>query len=141
MERLTKQEIDDRRKVVMDRIPWSDSNCGTWLPYQGWDGILLDALDLIDFVGLGDSFKAVQIKEKFGTLRFYWDLEGYGWDTMEWKLVNCIIAQAENRSGGVCEMCGYYGSTRALGWVLTLCRECLYDRQPDHKDLNGWTPN
>lgn len=54
-----------------------------------------------------------QIKEKFGTLRFYYE----GGDDVVYALSNF----AESISGRVCEDCGQPGRTRSGGWVRTLC--------------------
>jgi len=55
----------------------------------------------------------VQIKEKFGTLRFYY--EG-GNDR-----VSTLVEFAETMSGCTCEECGSPGELRQGGWVRTLC--------------------
>ena len=56
---------------------------------------------------------AVQVKEKWGGLRFYVD----GAD----EHVQGMIAMAEGMSYRICEVCGRPGVTRAGGWVRTLC--------------------
>lgn len=71
---------------------------------------------------------ASQIKEKYGTLRFYY----YGGD----DYVDGVVAMAEYMSGVTCEVCGAPGKTLSEGWVRTLCRthaeEQSYDY--DYKD-------
>jgi len=56
---------------------------------------------------------ADQIKEKFGTLRFYY----HGGDDM----VDGMVRMAESMSGVTCETCGNPGQMRNGGWVRTLC--------------------
>lgn len=56
---------------------------------------------------------AVQVKEKWGGLRFYVN----GSD----EYVDGLIAMAEGMSYRTCEVCGNPGKTRAGGWVRTLC--------------------
>jgi hypothetical protein len=58
-------------------------------------------------------YRASQIKEKYGTLRFY--LSG-GTDAM-WK----IIEEAERKSAKICETCGRPGKLRGKGWLWTAC--------------------
>jgi len=56
---------------------------------------------------------AVQVKEKFGTLRFYTsggDEQIYG-----------MIRMAESMSAVTCEECGAPGRTRGRGWIYTAC--------------------
>jgi len=56
----------------------------------------------------------LQVKEKFGGLRFY---IGYGS-----KRTFDLIDKAEHDSYTICEVCGEPGKLREdLGWILTLC--------------------
>jgi hypothetical protein len=66
---------------------------------------------------LVQDFKIVQIKEKFGGLRFYVD----GAD----KEINAWISFAESMSYEICEECGTnqnIGTTS--GWIRTICGAC-----------------
>jgi hypothetical protein len=56
---------------------------------------------------------AVQIKEKFGTLRFYYE----GGD----EYIQGLVRMAESMSAVTCETCGAPGKTRGPGWIRTLC--------------------
>lgn len=59
---------------------------------------------------------AAQVKQKFGTLRFYMDCateEMYDW-----------VFEAEDKSATICEYCGKPGKTRQKGWIETLCDGC-----------------
>jgi hypothetical protein len=58
---------------------------------------------------------AAQVKEKFGSLRFYVD---NGDD-----YVDGVIAMAEGISYRTCEVCGKPGTPRRGGWIRTLCDE------------------
>ena len=59
------------------------------------------------------QFLASQVKEKFGTLRFY----GNGGDD---KTDN-FIWFAEAMSSIICETCGAPGKRRGRGWIYTAC--------------------
>lgn len=61
-----------------------------------------------------DQVVAVQVKEKFGTLRFYYD----GGD----EVVAGMVNMAESMSGLTCEMCGNLGTRGGVGWIRTLCQ-------------------
>lgn len=63
-----------------------------------------------------NPFRVVQVKEKFGTLRFYIN---FGSDAMHDR-----IEQAEEESGRTCEVCGKPGELRGGFWVRTLCGDC-----------------
>jgi hypothetical protein len=54
-----------------------------------------------------------QIKEKFGTLRFYYT----GGDDE----ISGMVRMAESMSGVVCEECGSPGKRRGGGWIYTAC--------------------
>jgi hypothetical protein len=54
----------------------------------------------------GDTFRALQIKEKFGALRFYWD---GGLSEATRVKVKEAIALATARSACSCEICGAEG--------------------------------
>lgn len=62
-----------------------------------------------------------QVKEKFGTLRFYYD----GGD----DFVHGASWLAESMTGMLCEECGGLGKTRGDGWVRTLCDQHEAERQ------------
>lgn len=59
--------------------------------------------------------KAVQVKEKFGTLRFYTDFES---DKMR-----TAIDFAELMSAKTCEVCGDRGTMNEEGWRSVRCNE------------------
>ena len=71
--------------------------------------------------------RASQVKEKFGTLRFYMSSHLDGMDE--------LIDEAERKSEVTCENCGKSGESRGdLGWVLTLCDGC----HRSHKKSQKW---
>jgi len=57
--------------------------------------------------------RAVQVKEKYGTLRFYMN---YSINEME-----DLIQIAEDKSAVTCEVCGEPGELRNHGWLFTFC--------------------
>ena len=56
-----------------------------------------------------------QVKEKFGTLRFYYT----GGD----DVIDGMVRMAESMSGITCETCGKPGTRTGGGWVKTVCVE------------------
>ena len=62
---------------------------------------------------------ASQVKEKFGTLRFYTD----GGD----DVTRGMVHMAESMSAVTCEQCGNKGKMREGGWIRTLCDEHAKD--------------
>ena len=69
-----------------------------------------------DFREVPESIPQVtldQVKEKFGTLRFYYT----GGD----DVIDGMVRMAESMSGVTCEQCGNPGTTGGQGWLVTLC--------------------
>jgi hypothetical protein len=66
------------------------------------------------------NYKAMQVKEKFGTLRFYLTM---GTDEMF-----DMVEVAEAASAETCEGCGQPGSRRGGGWIVTNCDACAEKR-------------
>ena len=64
-----------------------------------------------------------QIKEKFGTLRFYCNMSNFNYPDSVKKSIRALISIAEIKSANVCEYCGKYGETRTNGIVFTSCKE------------------
>ena len=62
------------------------------------------------------QIEAVQVKEKYGTLRFYTNITT--------PTVSAIISFANTLSSRTCEKCGKPGELGGKGWVMTLCSEC-----------------
>ena len=56
-----------------------------------------------------------QVKEKFGTLRFYYS----GGD----DYISGLVSMAESMSGVTCETCGKPGTQTSGGWIKTACVE------------------
>lgn len=80
---------------------------------DGWAKLIRtisEALSKIDV-------QAVQVKEKFGTLRFY--VGGPDWAEAD-KILHELDTSHET-----CEECGNIGSMHYAGyWMKTLCKEC-----------------
>lgn len=74
------------------------------------------------------TFTATQVKEKYGTLRFY-----VGPCTDE---AFAIIHFAEGLSARVCETCGNRGRTRGTTWFKTLCENCA-EKQGYTEEVRG----
>jgi hypothetical protein len=68
------------------------------------------------------QLEAVQVKEKYGSLRFY--LSGYPRQPEIDARVTAYINFAESMSCVTCEQCGMPGKQRGGHWVFTLCKAC-----------------
>ena len=122
----------------------------------GWYELLRDCCkqitDKYKKAGIEIDFVPVQVKERFGTLRFYYEFEDAPLKIAAFDFIGSvsvrfepkneaddeikknfrhdiatIVRAAEERSKHTCEICGKKGIIRNdLGWVRTLCYEC-YD--------------
>jgi hypothetical protein len=68
---------------------------------------------------------ASQVKEKFGTLRFYYD----GGD----DIIFGMVRMAEAMSAVTCEVCGNPGKTVGGGWLRTLCKTHAEEKNYDYE--------
>lgn len=118
---LTKQLYDNFPDLFKEKdLPPEQSNmCWGFECSDGWYNIIFTLCSLIQIHQKSQkpNYKPVvvqQVKEKFGTLRFYYT---GGDDT-----VSGMVAYAEAISGITCEICGDRGTTDwKRSWVRTLC--------------------
>lgn len=87
---------------------------------NGWRDLLNTACEKIEAaIAEDESFRVLQIKEKFATLRFFW--RGSLSTEVEAKIVDAV-ALAEARSACTCSQCGEEGGLyRAGGVLVTRC--------------------
>lgn len=83
---------------------------------RGWFGLVKELVE--DLLKLGWNREILQIKEKYGTLRFY--------ITQRDEPLLARIGAAREHSAEVCEVCGKGGELRtaAAGWYATRCDSC-----------------
>lgn len=87
--------------------PDFEFECGS-----GWYHII----DCVCAVIKNEGCKAVQVKEKFGELRFYTDRST--------DLVDGAVYTAMLISTQTCESCGNKGKIRSGNWITTRCDTC-----------------
>lgn len=80
---------------------------------DGWFD-LIDRLSKRIVEVSNDSVQASQVKEKFGTLRFYVDSACS-------DEVYSLIEQAEQESAETCDICGQPAKLTGNGWLATRC--------------------
>jgi hypothetical protein len=72
--------------------------------------------------------EAVQVKQKYGSLRFYYS--GGNDD------INGMVMFAEKLSYSICENCGSKrGIKHTRGWILTLCSRCFSKYQSNKSGI------
>ncbi len=81
---------------------------------EGWHQLLHNLEDQLN--AMDPDFELLQVKEKFGGLRYYAGSKADGFHE--------AIHIAEEASFHLCEECGKHGETRSImGWLKTLCEE------------------
>jgi len=112
-------------------------------PRDGWEPIIRRLSEKLEPIARETGLRALQVKEKFATLRFY---VGYEDGSRIVPAEVCAaIAVAERESARTCERCGAPGRlSRVGGWYLTLCDVCRAredgqlaerGRRPRHKPV------
>jgi len=94
--------LDQLCGIIQSHIDWSIKN-------NAWD-VEKDSKNIRSIV---PQVVAAQVKEKFGSLRFYYD----GGD----DYIRGLSVMAESMSMVTCETCGAPGKTRGRGWMYTAC--------------------
>lgn len=87
---------------------------------EGWYDLIKCLID--ELIALGWDKKILQVKEKFGGLRFYPETFPDGGHE--------VCQKYESLSFKTCEKCGNEGQLRSGGWVQTLCDEHAEGRLP-----------
>jgi len=105
--------------ILYSSHTWPDTKalmCYGFACGNGWFDIIWDLSELLE-----GKCKAVQVKEKFGTLRFYVSYNK-GLSKQEIENMNVYIRHFGAVSGFTCELCGEFGKIRKdIGWIRTLC--------------------
>lgn len=106
-----REELDRQLRkdfpVLFQRMDRYGFSCG-----DGWYDIIRECAKKLS--ALDPTIVAEQVKEKFGTLRFYID---QGSDA-----AYTIIDEAEHKSEVTCDVCGAPGITRPIrSWLSTKC--------------------
>jgi len=116
--------VKDFPLLYGDRQAAASQTCMCWgfECGDGWEPLIRDLSAKLEAaiaalpVDQQADYKASQVKEKFGTLRFYLTC---GTDEMF-----DLVEAAESASAITCEGCGQPGKVRGGGWIVTKCDAC-----------------
>lgn len=102
----------------------SANNVGT-----GWWDIIKELEEKLN--AIDPNFDLLQVKEKFGALRYYAVLsQDSKHSTTDVAAFHDAIAEAEGRSDTTCEECGEPAEPKAYrGWLKTLCEKHGAERE------------
>jgi hypothetical protein len=134
-------------KIFIDRYKPPTESC-LYFGFEHGDGWfwLLDQLcdSIQNYIDNNNNWKksdeekipqvvATQVKEKFGTLSFYYN----GGDSY----TDGMVRMAENMSANICEFCGSTEDVgKTQGWISTICKPC-YDNSSERISNRVWKEN
>ncbi len=84
---------------------------------HGWNEIIANCHQ--ELKTIDDEYTIAQIKEKFGTLKYYFSSS----NPSLYKQMCGVVSKYEKMSSSTCELCGSPGATRNSGYIKTLCNE------------------
>jgi hypothetical protein len=91
--------------------------------HQGWYSLIKDLIS--ELIVLGWDKRTIQVKDKFGGLRFY--IETYPEGAHE------VITKYEKLSYETCEQCSEKGTNRKIkGWLHTLCDNHAKEKEDEN---------
>lgn len=157
---MDKQEYENRvAQLYEDYAEWFDDERKRWGMWElsgipGWFSIIEQLLASIRATlkpELARRFRLMQIKEKFGSLRVYYEGQAMFMDSLcptgpacarieseenPFKEIDGLISEATGRSTETCIFCGDVGRIRTDGWWLTMCdfHQRLHDEGKTLKD-------
>ena len=137
-----KELIKKHYILQVERVNFFTNAQKTFYPFQGfgiecgegWNNILDKLCTKIEKILDSDQqdlklhFYIIQIKEKFGGLRFY--------TSCHTDEIEKCIREAENESYKICEYCGKLGKYYSNGWHRTLCDKCEAERNKKFNKIN-----
>ncbi len=101
--------------------------CDGFAAGDGWEPLIRRLAEKLEPIARESDLRAVQVKEKFGELRFY-VRSADGARVLPVAIsetVRTAINAAEEESRRTCEHCGAAGSYRNFkGWLMVLCEAC-----------------
>jgi hypothetical protein len=87
----------------------------------GWSDIIRDlSIKIEEILNRNPDLQeicALQVKEKYGKLRFYL--------SDETEEIMDLVSETEAQSSQVCENCGMYGKIRNMRWLMVKCDKCF----------------
>lgn len=110
----------DKYPIIFQDVGKSPMTTGMHWGIQtgdGWYKLIDQLCDRIQNHKTESPVIATQVKEKFGTLRFYY----YGGD----NYIDELVTFAGYESERTCEICSEPGTMRNDGWMKVRCDSCM----------------
>lgn len=99
---------------------------------DGWYDLLADCVRGISKIDVNETVRVQQVKEKFGSLRFYYQREVNEQENQPIdKEIQDYVDAAEARSEVTCERCGAPAEIKGYGWLRCECDACRIKREEE----------
>jgi hypothetical protein len=111
--------IDQLCFEIQSHLDWKNDKSRNYVPVYRWYNIIGHLRNFLNRFKKRQQIAqvvATQVKEKFGTLRFYYA----GGD----DVVDGMLRMAEAMSSVTCEECGNPGKVEGMGWLKARCASC-----------------
>lgn len=91
---------------------------------NGWYDLVHKLCENISVIDTEKEVHVVQVKEKFGKLRFYYEHTSAHISLRD--TIDSLVDAAEAESSLTCEHCGKAATSdlTTTGWIVTLCPKC-----------------
>jgi len=114
------ERVNGLPECVRDHV-WTNDPCWSYVP-SGWRDLLVELHNTLVLVA--PDYRVSQIKEKFGSLRFY---DNVGYEGPGENLATIIVSHFESRSAVTCDVCGEHGKIveieKGMPFVASRCGE------------------
>jgi hypothetical protein len=136
--KTTKQVEQQIIRKYAYMFPKQDTSKPGWSPIvfgfevgNGWAELLENIFNVIGALDTNKTLIIDQIKEKFGTLRFYYSHIGTI-DDKTADLISWVVRCGENESGYTCERCGAPAKVESVNhWLSCMCKSCAKEVKRD----------
>ena len=130
IEGMSGQEMTQTKEIEQKLISRIPKPWGRYISCQeGWYKILGELDDKLSY--LDPDYQINQVKEKFGTLRFYFETTK---DSLIRDIMHDCIDAATYASTYTCEYCGsHLGKLQESSWLKTACDTCWSIKQEERK--------
>ena len=128
----TKAEFEERWPALMAGLPRTGFSCP-----KGWSDLVWELIANIELELEGNLalFTIDQVKEKFGSLRFYYQFPNMSKHTSA-NRISQLVRVAERESSNICLTCSSTDhvetkpSSSSRGWISTQCSGCRDNFNP-----------
>lgn len=117
------EEYDKRQKEIEAKYPWFTA-CSFEIPF-GWFDLVEECCEELATIlkkdGMYDAYMLFQVKEKFGSLRWYANYND--------NEVSNLLSRYEVKSTKVCADCGAPATHTTKGYIGHYCDKCYKERK------------